>query len=46
MLYACNEQFGNAQVDETCLIYDASGQDGLDSCVLGLGVSKNGTLRW
>jgi hypothetical protein len=31
-------------VDETCLICDTSGQDGYDSCALGLGISSNGTL--
>ena len=28
---------------ETCLICDASGQDGFDSCALGTGIASNGT---
>lgn len=42
VLYTCTERFGNAEVDESCLICDAGGQDGYDSCALGLGVGGGG----
>ena len=38
VLYSCKEQFGTAQVDLTCLVCDSQGQDGFDSCLLGLGL--------
>ena len=33
---------GNAQVAETCLICNASGQDGYDNCLLGLRLRSGG----